>query len=98
LFSLFADPRQRRVDIKDILMSAKALGLDEKYDIVFRTLQEVAESSGDAVNFEEFLKALTARVVIFLINFREIHSVNKEKELISVFMIYKEKESSLLTN
>lgn len=79
-------------------MSAKALGLDEKYDIVFRTLQEVAESSGDAVNFEEFLKALTARVVIFLINFREIHSVNKEKELISVFMIYKEKESSLLTN
>jgi Ca2+-binding EF-hand superfamily protein len=98
LFSLFADPRQRRVDIKDILMSAKALGLDEKYDIVFRTLQEVAESSGDAVNFEEFLKALTARVVIFLINFREIHSVNKEKELISVFMIYKEKESSLLKN
>ena len=79
-------------------MSAKALGLDEKYDIVFRTLQEVAESSGDAVNFEEFLKALTARVVIFLINFREIHSVNKEKELISVFMIYKEKESSLLKN
>ncbi|MDD2840589.1 MAG: hypothetical protein PHY80_05780 [Rickettsiales bacterium] len=98
MFSLFADPRQRRVDIKDILMSAKALGLDEKYDIVFRTLQEVAESSGDAVNFEEFLKALTARVVIFLINFREIHSVNKEKELISVFMIYKEKESSLLKN
>jgi Ca2+-binding EF-hand superfamily protein len=98
LFSLFADPRQRRVDIKDILMSAKALGLDEKYDIVFRTLQEVSESSGDAVNFEEFLKALTARVVIFLINFREIHSVNKEKELISVFMIYKERESSLLKN
>ena len=52
LFSLYADPRQRRVDVRDILMSAKNLGLDEKYDIVFRTLQEVAESSGDAVNFE----------------------------------------------
>lgn len=48
-------------------MSAKTLGLDEKYDIVFRTLQEVAESSGDAVNFEEFLKALTARVVNILL-------------------------------
>jgi hypothetical protein len=28
LFSLYADPRQRRVDIKDILMTAKTLGLD----------------------------------------------------------------------
>ena len=38
LFSLYADPRQRRVDVKDILMTAKTLGLDEKYDIVFRVL------------------------------------------------------------
>ncbi len=52
LFSLYADPRQRRVDVKDILMTARTLGLDEKYDIVFRVLQEVAEGSGDAVNFE----------------------------------------------
>jgi len=52
LFSLYADPRQRRVDVKDILMTARTLGLDEKYDIVFRVLHEVAESSGDAVNFE----------------------------------------------
>jgi Ca2+-binding EF-hand superfamily protein len=64
LFSLYADPRQRRADLKDVLMTARTLGLDEKYDIVFRVLQEVAESSGDAVNFEEFLKALTARIVI----------------------------------
>lgn len=63
LFSLYADPRQRRVDVKDILMSARTLGLDQKYDIVFRVLQEVSESAGDAVNFEDFLKALTARVV-----------------------------------
>jgi len=38
LFSLYADPRQRRVDVKDILMTARTLGLDEKYDIVFRVL------------------------------------------------------------
>jgi hypothetical protein len=65
LFSLYADPRQRRVDIKDILMTAKTLGLDARYDIVFRVLLEVSESSGDALNFEEFLKALTARIVFF---------------------------------
>jgi hypothetical protein len=42
LFSLYADPRQRRADIKDLLMTAKTLGLDERYDIVFRVLSEVA--------------------------------------------------------
>ena len=63
LFSFYADPRQRRVDVKDILMTASTLGLDHNYQIVFRVLQEVADS-GDALNFEEFLKALTARIVI----------------------------------
>ena len=64
LFSLYADPRQRRVDVKDLLMTASTLGLDKKYDIFFRVLHEVADS-GEALNFEEFLKALTARIVIF---------------------------------
>jgi hypothetical protein len=74
LFSLYADPRQRRVDIKDILMTAKTLGLDERYDIVFRVLVEVSESSGDALNFEEFLKAITARIVkMYLILGKPIH-------------------------
>ena len=98
LFSLYADPRQRRADLKDVLMTARTLGLDEKYDIVFRVLQEVAESSGDAVNFEEFLKALTARVVISIFYIRETHSVSKEKELTSAFTICKEKDNSVLTN
>jgi Ca2+-binding EF-hand superfamily protein len=65
LFSLYADPRQRRVDVKDILMTAKTLGLDARYDIVFRVLAEIGDSSGDAMNFEEFLKSLTARIVPF---------------------------------
>ncbi len=52
LFSLYADPRQRRVDVKVILMTAKTLGLDAKYDIVFRVLHEVSDQSGDALNFE----------------------------------------------
>ena len=64
MFSLYADPRQRRVDIKDLVMTAKSLGLDERYDIVFRVLVEVSEGTPDSVSFEEFLKALTSRVVI----------------------------------
>jgi len=55
-------------------MTARTLGLDEKFDIVFRVLAEISETSGDALNFEDFLKALTARIVIFtLILGKPIH-------------------------
>jgi len=98
LFSLYADPRQRRVDVKDIIMTAKTLGLDEKFDIVFRVLIELAETSGDSLNFEEFLKALTARIVTTLLKFRETHSPKKEEELTSVCTTSKEEENSQLMN
>ena len=69
MFSLFADPRQRRADIRDILMTAKTLGLDAKYEIVFHAMQEIAESTGgDALDFETFLRELTAKVVRNFIN------------------------------
>ena len=81
LFSFYADPRQRRVDVKDILMTASTLGLDKSYDIVFRVLQEVSDS-GDALNFEEFLKALTARIVPFyLIAGKPIQRGRKRSQL-----------------
>ena len=64
MFSLYADPRQRRADIRDILMTAKTLGLDAKYEIVFHAIQDISESAGgDALDFETFLKELTVRVV-----------------------------------
>jgi hypothetical protein len=78
-----------------MLMAARSLGLDEKFDIVFRVLQEVAENSINAVNFEEFLKALTAKIVIYKIKFREILSASKEEALTSVCMICKVEENSL---
>ena len=93
LFSLYADPRQRRVDVKDLLMTASTLGLDKKYDIVFRVLHEVADS-GDALNFEEFLKALTARIVPFYFTERETHSAKKQEEPTSACMTCKEEENS----
>ena len=50
-------------------MTAGTLGLDKNYEVVFRVLQEIADNSGDALNFEEFLKALTARIVfLYLIS------------------------------
>jgi hypothetical protein len=78
-------------------MTAGTLGLDKKYDIVFRVLHEVADS-GDALNFEEFLKALTARIVSFYFTERETHSASKVEEPTLAFTISREGENSQLTS
>jgi hypothetical protein len=53
VFSLYAEPRQRRTDIRDILLTASTLGLDSKFEIVFRLLQEIQESAnGNNLDFE----------------------------------------------
>ena len=66
MFSLYADPRQRRADIRDILMTAKTLGLDTKHELVFRALEEICDGVGaDALDFEGFLRELTAKIVDF---------------------------------
>ena len=68
LFCLYADPRQRRADAREMLMTAGTLGLDAKYELVFRILNDINESSGgNALNFEEFLKEITVRVVRVLL-------------------------------
>jgi len=57
LFSLYADPRQRRADIRDVLMTAGTLGLDTKYEFVFRLLHEIHDATNGApLDFEQFLK------------------------------------------
>lgn len=64
LFSLYADPRQRRADVREVLLTASTLGLDSKYEFVFRLLQEINDSTnGAALDFEQFLKELTNRIV-----------------------------------
>ena len=68
MFSLYADPRQRRADIRDILMTAKTLGLD-RYELVTRIIEEIGDAyGGDPLDFETFLRELTTRIVIFLLN------------------------------
>lgn len=83
MFSLYADPRQRRADIRDILMTAKTLGLDTKYEIVFRAMQEIAEAvGGDALDFESFLRELTNKVVInYNYSGQPLHRRRKKSQL-----------------
>ena len=63
MFSLYADPRQRRADIRDIIMTAKTLGLD-RMELVIRVMEEIADTyGGDPLDFETFLTEITNRVV-----------------------------------
>jgi Ca2+-binding EF-hand superfamily protein len=93
LFSLYADPRQRRADIREFLMTASTLGLDHKYEFVFRLLNEIQEgTNGNALDFEQFLKELTTRIVYFE-SFREAHSLKTVAELTSPYWMSKVKEN-----
>ena len=52
MFSLYADPRHRRADVRDILMTAKILGLDSQHELVYRALEQICESEGsDSLDF-----------------------------------------------
>lgn len=69
LFALYAEPRNKKTDVRDILITAKTLGLDTKYQLVFRALEEVADARhGDPIDFETFIRDLTAKLVHSLAN------------------------------
>ena len=64
MFYLYSDPRSGKSDIRDVLVTARALGLDTKFELVFRALEEVAEThGGDRITFEVFIKDLTRIIV-----------------------------------
>ena len=78
LFSLYADPRMRRADCRDLLQTAQTLGLDKKYEIVFKLITDINDSTGGApLDFEGFVKELTNRLVSVNL-LRETPSVRKE--------------------
>ena len=93
MFYLYSDPRTSKADIRDVLVTARALGLDKKYELVFRAIEEVSEvHHGDRISFENFIKDLT-RIIVYVDLFREIHSPEKEEMPLSIFWILKVKES-----
>ena len=68
----------RRADCRDLLQTAQTLGLDKKYEIVFKLINDINDSTGGApLDFETFVKELTNRLVLVDL-FRETPSVKKE--------------------
>ena len=64
VFYLYTDFRDKKIDIRDIILTANSLGLDEKFNMAFHLLERVAESTdGNALDFETFVRELTNQVV-----------------------------------
>jgi hypothetical protein len=62
---LYADNRTRRADLKDIVSTAKTLGMDSKYRIVYDAIVTLSNNIGDEpVDFETFIVQLTAIMVV----------------------------------
>jgi Ca2+-binding EF-hand superfamily protein len=64
VFYLYTDQRQRRADVRDILLTASSLGLDSKFEMAFHLLEDIHDATeGNALDFETFLRELTAKIV-----------------------------------
>ena len=63
MFGLYCDAR-RQCDISDILNTARTLGFDKKYKIVYGAIADiVTDLNGEWVDFEIFLTLLTNKLV-----------------------------------
>ena len=50
--SLYADTRVRRTEIRDILYTANSLGLEDRFGVAMRVLEEINEANhGNALDF-----------------------------------------------
>ena len=47
LFALYADSRTKRADIRDIVGTAKSLGMDTKYKMIFNAMITMSNNIGD---------------------------------------------------
>ena len=62
MFNLYCDNR-RQCDISDILNTAKTLGFDRKYKLVYDALEATTQQlNGEWIDFETFLKLITEKV------------------------------------
>jgi Ca2+-binding EF-hand superfamily protein len=62
MFNLYCDNR-RQCDVSDILNTARTLGFDKKYKIIYDALDAVSKDlAGEWVDFETFLKLITEKV------------------------------------
>ena len=62
MFSLYCD-HHRQCDVSDILNTARTLGFNTKYKVVYDSLAAVsADLAGEWINFETFLTLVTRKV------------------------------------
>ena len=62
MFNLYCD-NHRQCDVSDIVNTARTLGFDRKYKIIYDALDTVAQQlAGEWVNFEKFLTQVTNKV------------------------------------
>lgn len=67
MFNLYCDPK-RQCDVADILNTARTLGFDRKYKIIYNALGSIAnELNGTWIDFETFLTLITEKLVNFLL-------------------------------
>ncbi|KAM3143264.1 hypothetical protein pb186bvf_004596 [Paramecium bursaria] len=59
MFQLYADPRTKRADVRDILVTAKTLDLDQKHIIIHKALEKLAQSYDKHIDFDTFVQDLT---------------------------------------
>ena len=63
MFNLYCDPK-RLCDIADILNTARTLGFDKKFKIIYGALADiVTDLNGTWIGFETFLTLLTEKLV-----------------------------------
>ena len=94
MFSLYADSRQRRVEIRDILLTASTLGLEHKHEFVYRALVEIDEANqSQALDFEGFITELSKKIVTFFSLFRVTHSQRRVDKPTSFCLTDMEREN-----
>ena len=64
LFVLYANPYTKKIDIRDVISTAKTLGLEKRFKMIFKVLMDLSESYNDVnVDFETFIRDLTDKMV-----------------------------------
>ncbi len=75
-------------------MTAGTLGLEEKYEFVYRALGEIDEANqSNALDFEGFITELTKKIVILFLSFRVTPSQKRVDKLTSSCLTDMEKAS-----
>ena len=93
VFALYCDTRLRRTDVRDIILTATTLGLNDTYNMALRVLEDISDAnSGNALDFEGFVRELTNRIVELDL-FRETLLMKMEGRPLSTCLIWRARDN-----